>query len=202
MYLIYQAINKNNGKFYIGKTSTTLKLRIARHRKAVFKENSNLYFHNALRKYGFDNFHWKIIDTTENKLYINFLEKWYIAQHRSFGSDTVNYDKTYGYNMTLGGDGGDLFNNFSKKKQLEIKKKMSQTRKGKPSGRLGTKQSPEAIKKTAMANTKQINEKKMLELYFEGYTDRKIAKLMSLGRGVIKNRLSKKYKLPFCLFII
>lgn len=91
--IIYKAINKKNNKFYIGKTIKNLKNRIHGHKTSVVK-NSNFYFHNALRKYGFDNFEWIILYECDNKNVLNNAEKSFISKLQPE------------YNMTEGGDGG------------------------------------------------------------------------------------------------
>lgn len=56
--IIYKYTNKINGKSYIGQTihQTT---RYSRHKQA----SDNSYFHNAIRKYGFENFEYKSLYT-------------------------------------------------------------------------------------------------------------------------------------------
>ena len=50
--IIYMAINKINGKSYIGQTINSLKQRKGEHVRRFSLNNDNLYFHNALRKHG------------------------------------------------------------------------------------------------------------------------------------------------------
>lgn len=54
MGFIYQCTNLINNKIYIGQTTRSLKERKAEHLHKVI--NDGTYFHNALLKYGADNF--------------------------------------------------------------------------------------------------------------------------------------------------
>ena len=60
--LIYKVTNKINGYIYIGQTSLTLEQRKWRHEhESINVRRKTVKFHNALSKYGFDNFVWEII---------------------------------------------------------------------------------------------------------------------------------------------
>ena len=63
---IYMAVNKINGKRYIGKSVNFQ----ARYKKHKYAKYYNTYFHNAIRKYEFENFEWSIL---EENLPINLL---------------------------------------------------------------------------------------------------------------------------------
>lgn len=88
---IYKITNKVNGKVYIGQTRYTVEFRWRQHQH----KKDNTYFHNAIKKYGADNF---IVETLEEceceKL--DSREIFYIAKYNTFKD---------GYNLTLGGDG-------------------------------------------------------------------------------------------------
>ena len=109
---IYKYTNLINGKIYIGKTYHLNKRKYEHKHREV-----NTYFHNAIKKYGFENFKYEVIAQTDNDKTLNFLERYYIRKFNSFGEN--------GYNLTLGGE-GTLGYNFSE----EQKKKMSEVRKG------------------------------------------------------------------------
>jgi predicted GIY-YIG superfamily endonuclease len=57
--LVYKAENKLNGNLYIGKTTRSLEER--RNGHISESKSDNLRFHNALRKYGPENFAWSVL---------------------------------------------------------------------------------------------------------------------------------------------
>jgi len=93
MAKIYKVTNKENGKFYIGRTRyKCLYMRKATH-KWYAKQGSNLPFPNALRKYGIDGFNWEIIEECEDTK---------AGEREIYWINKLNPQ----YNATLGGDGG------------------------------------------------------------------------------------------------
>jgi group I intron endonuclease len=118
MGIIYKAINKINGDFYIGKTIRPLKERIKKHYKNAYNVNNTIYnskFYCAIRKYGKENFQWEILyqDVPEDRLDVAEICAIYIFN---------SYDG--GYNMTFGGDGG-AGHWMGKQHKLSTKIKMS-----------------------------------------------------------------------------
>jgi group I intron endonuclease len=113
--IIYKATNKINNKFYIGKTVRTLNKRIKSHLRNV-KNGSNTYFHNALRKYGIDNFDWELLYECNDNMELGKKEIEFIKLY-----DANNLNK--GYNLTSGGDGGDTWTLNTHKE--ETSKKLS-----------------------------------------------------------------------------
>jgi len=112
IYTIYRAVNKTNGKNYIGLTNN-LKKRILNHNYSSFKENHKdykSYFHNAIRKYGKENFTWEVIFQTKDEKIINSSEIYFIWLYNSYST---------GYNSTRGGEG-----TFGYKHTEEAKQKM------------------------------------------------------------------------------
>jgi group I intron endonuclease len=101
---IYCIYCKISGKYYVGKTTQTLQSRWYLHRWDAAHQRSNFHLHNAIRKYGSENFIvWSLTGDLnppdENQL--NILEQLWILTLRS-------YDPALGYNMTMGGDGGGI----------------------------------------------------------------------------------------------
>ena len=82
---------------YFGCTSRSLHERIAEHRYRALRLNKNLKFDNAIRKYGFENFNWKIIETLSTHDEMLALEQQLISEHGTFKD---------GYNSSLGGESG------------------------------------------------------------------------------------------------
>lgn len=95
MAIIYKATNITNGKFYIGRCSSSLKVREYKHWWYATKKQSNSPFPNALRKYGRSSFTWEVIEECDNSI---------VGQREIFWIKEMNPP----YNATLGGDGGRL----------------------------------------------------------------------------------------------
>lgn len=99
---IYKYQNKINGKIYIGQ-SVNIQARQYGHKSAAFNPKANDYesqFHQAIRKYGWDNFDFEIIAELTPEEYtketLNKLEIFFIKYYNSYHN---------GYNATEGGDG-------------------------------------------------------------------------------------------------
>jgi len=115
--IIYKVKNKVNGKIYIGQTTRTLKCRMKEH----INDQRKYYLHNALRKYGKENFQWEVLEHCDSKEELDEMEFHYIKQYNSFGKS--------GYNLTYGGEG---FVGYKHSKKTL--KKISLSLKGKMSG--------------------------------------------------------------------
>jgi len=108
--IIYKITNILNGKLYIGKTIKSLEIRKNNHLKNIRSGHSSKLY-NSIRKNGIDCFLWEEIIKCYNINSLNELECFYIKKYNSFKK---------GYNMTMGGDGGDTISmksNSEKKKQ-------------------------------------------------------------------------------------
>jgi hypothetical protein len=137
---IYQAINIQNKKSYIGKTSNPFEdykndhIYNALNNIEKKKNKRQKYFYNAIRKYGPDNFKWIILgevfgDTKlELKKELNKYEIESIWVFRTFGSNGEKQDGIYGYNQTKGGDGGDCITGHIN--EIEIREKQSRNQTG------------------------------------------------------------------------
>lgn len=91
--IIYMARNLQNGKIYIGKTTKTLEERRAKHESEIGK--SKLLFHRALKKYGKDAFVWRVLDTAETEEELATLEMLYIDMFAT-SCYCVGYNLTHG----------------------------------------------------------------------------------------------------------
>ncbi len=132
--IIYKITNKVNGKVYIGQTIQNFK---RRYRNGII-DTRNEYLKKSIEKYGVENF--EIIekyDIAFSKQELDIKEIMYIKLYNST-------NPKYGYNFREGGSNG-LFND-------EIRKKMSEAQKGKPSKRKGTKLSEETKRKVSENN--------------------------------------------------
>lgn len=128
--IIYKAVNKLNGNTYIGKTILSLHQRKTGHLNYVNNQNSETYFHRALRKHGIDNFEWSIIQTCITENHLNLAEQAYIELYKMNGVKL--------YNMTEGGEGvrlcGEKNGFYGKKHSEETRDHWSEIRKGKNTG--------------------------------------------------------------------
>ena len=125
--IIYKAVNKLNGKVYIGKTILSLHQRKTGHLNYVNNQNSETYFHRAIRKHGADNFEWSIIQTCITETHLSLAEQAYIELYNMNGIKL--------YNMTEGGDGvrlcGEKNGFYGKKHSQETIDHWYEVRKGK-----------------------------------------------------------------------
>lgn len=94
MAYIYQITNDINEKIYIGKTESSIENRFKKHCNDAFRErNEKRPLYAAMKKYGIEHFHIKLIEETNDP---EEREKYWIEKLGSF---------KYGYNATIGGDG-------------------------------------------------------------------------------------------------
>lgn len=113
--IIYKATNLINNKIYIGQTGSKLEERANGHFREARSEKARgvttVHFHNAIMKYGFENFKWEIIDRADTDEDLNNKEIFWIAFYNS-------RDKSIGYNEAEGGKSG--------RRNQEVKDKISQ----------------------------------------------------------------------------
>jgi group I intron endonuclease len=139
--IIYVARNRVNGKMYVGKTLNLLCNRKAGHK---FQANckSKLPFHEALRKYGIDEFEWSIVQRCACGGCLNEAEKWWI-----FNLATLVHN---GYNVAHGGDGSsdtNLVRDRLGKSRKTHPPVSEETRKKLSIASKGRKHKPETLKK-------------------------------------------------------
>jgi len=104
---IYKVTNIINSKIYIGQTSKNSNISYLGSGPIILK---------AIRKYGKDNFKKEIIEYCESKIQLNEREIYWISHYNSI-------DRNIGYNISTGGNGGNLGE--------IVNKKLSDYRKGK-----------------------------------------------------------------------
>lgn len=115
-FIVYKHTNKINGKCYVGKAINSWEYRWKNHLYDS-KCGSELYFHRAIRKYGYEEWTHEILEELETELFCLASEMYWINFF-----DSAN--PVLGYNMTLGGEGV--------RPNDETKLKMSISHKGKP----------------------------------------------------------------------
>jgi group I intron endonuclease len=96
-YDVYKITNKVNNKVYIGITSKGISARWKEH---IYSAEHGCPFklHNAIRKYGKENFSVELIDFCNSWEELTKKEQHYISEYKSSQDE-------FGYNMTEGGDG-------------------------------------------------------------------------------------------------
>lgn len=139
MYQVYVIVNVISGKMYVGSTERELKIRWQKHLTKA-NEGSLCTLHKAIRKYDRDSFDIRMIETYSTREAMLAGEVEYIAYFDTYKSE-------WGYNDTLGGDGGNT--NGGKKFSEEWKANISK-------GKLGvefTKEHRENLSKSHMGHT-------------------------------------------------
>lgn len=99
---IYKIENLVNGKIYIGQ-SRDIKKRWSEHRKISENLSENYrksYIHNAIKKYGIENFSFSVLEQCSLENLDKEEIKW-IAYYHSY----INDPECNGYNLTIGGQG-------------------------------------------------------------------------------------------------
>lgn len=96
---IYIIKNTINDKVYIGQTLFDVETRWKQHLQEA-KKHTNRHLYNAINYYGEDKFYYEILVKDVEDKDLNDLEKHYIKLYDSFNS---------GYNMTIGGEGGSIY---------------------------------------------------------------------------------------------
>jgi group I intron endonuclease len=122
-YIIYR--HTLNNKHYIGYTSQTLEERLEEHIKSSLVDKSERHFHRAIRKYGVGNLMSEVIDSATTKEEALQKERQYIIELDTFKN---------GYNMTLGGDGGNTLEKYTEEQMIEHRKLKSKNGTGMNNG--------------------------------------------------------------------
>ena len=156
MGYIYKITNKVNNKVYIGQTAKTIEERFAAHlRNATNKVNRYLY--DAMNHYGYENFTVEQLEVSKKSL-LDEREIYWINFYKSNNPD-------YGYNMTIGGGGGDTFSNLPEDRKQILRENIS-TRV------TGTKQSKETVEKRVAKLIGQTRTSEQRKRFSEGQKKR------------------------------
>src|SRR5574343_2808 len=140
--IIYKVTNKINNKSYIGETTATLKRRKSQHKYSAKNNKYKCVFHDAIRKYGWDNFKWTEIYQCNSSKELDEKEMYFIKEYNTFAPN--------GYNLTIGGNGksGYKWTDETRQKQIEIKK-----------GRPITEEHKKKISEGGKGNGRKYNDK-------------------------------------------
>ena len=101
---VYKITNKINNKIYIGKTKFPIN-------KTIDYYGSGIQIINAIKKYGKENFKKEIIQECSSIEELNEQEKQWISKLNSNQSEI-------GYNITMGGDGGDTISKHPERERI------------------------------------------------------------------------------------
>lgn len=168
---IYKITNIKTGKVYIGKTTRSLNDRLQGHINSADR-GDNFKLSRAIRKYGKENFIIEPIDFAETRDELNEKEVYYISEYKSLED---------GYNMTIGGEGGNTYIDKSDEEMKTISEKISTALRknngnhgqfvGPKNGMYGKHQMPEAKEKISKASkgrkfSKEHNRK--ISEYYKG----------------------------------
>lgn len=123
---IYMYKNVVNGKAYIGKAKD-LKERHKQHMSAAYNPKAKSYgyaFKCAIRKYGIDSFELVILaHDLETDEEMSKQEKFFIEKYKTL----TNVIGNHGYNIALGGEGGDTYSCQTDERKKEILEKRAKT---------------------------------------------------------------------------
>ncbi len=190
---VYKTTNLINGKIYIGKHKSPT------HDKAYF--GSGVILLNAINKYGIINFTNEIIEWCDSLEELNAREIYWIGYYKK-----LDYAM---YNISNGGDGGDIYHCLSKEQQKEFVKKSSILGKklpprsdvskqkqrekmlGRPSPNKGRKMSEaqkEKLRKSHLGQTPWNKGKKMSAKYIENNRKSHLGQVVS---EETKSKMSK-----------
>ena len=157
-------------KYYVGITSASTKRRWGKDGNGY----KNQIFYRAIEKYGWENIEHIILEKNLSECEAKELEKEYIKKYNSF-------NKEYGYNLTLGGDGS-----VGREVSNETRRKISNSLSGEKHPMYG-KHHTEEYKQYM----REINiGKKMSEIDKKKLSDRKISKYKN---GIITPPMENKH---------
>jgi len=170
---IYKITNIKTGKVYIGKTTRSLNDRLQGHINSANK-GDNFKLSRAIRKYGKENFIIEPIDFADTRKELNEKEVYYISEYDSLET---------GYNMTIGGEGGNTYIDKSDEEMKAISEKISAVLRknngnhgqfvGPKNGMYGKHQTPEAKEKISKASKGRKFSKEHKRKISEYYKGRK-----------------------------
>ena len=120
---IYKVTCTINNKSYIGKTKQDIDSYIEGHFQNALKNSPTRVFYRAIQKHGRENFIYETLYEGPVEM-LNEMECFYIQKYHTY----LGLPDCCGYNMTMGGDGGDT--NTQHPMKSEIYSKVSKSNKG------------------------------------------------------------------------
>jgi len=122
--IIYKITNLINDKIYVGQTSKTIDQRFLAHLKMA-KKKVNRHLYDAMNHHGYDNFKIEEIETVSDKISADIREIFWISDLNSLSPN--------GYNMTIGGGGGNTLASWSDEDRAALFASQGNKRRGKRS---------------------------------------------------------------------
>lgn len=195
-YIIYKSLNKLNGKAYIGQTCKSLNDRKRGHLCDVRAKRYNIPFHNAIRKYGENNFTWEVLESGIGKDDIDNREIYFIKRDLTISPN--------GYNLQSGGcklkkhhkESIDKMKNYHRNRSIEVRMKISIANKGrkhseswKTNSLNGRKQ---AAKDRGYWHSEEMKEKNRIKHIGKKLTDDHKKNLSESHKGYIHTESQKK----------
>lgn len=180
---IYKIENAVNGKVYIGQ-STNMARRWVEHRHELKKGiHDNDYLQKSYDKYGTESFLFKIIEECDKDVLCS-REQYWIDKYK------VSKESVYNLQLSIMDVNGENNPFFGKKHTKETRKRMSDAKKGKRSGRYGKKHTKDSKVKMALnsrsrkLNIEDVKEIKKL-LKEKQITHEKIGSMFGVGGKAI-----------------
>lgn len=96
--IVYLAVNRTNQKAYVGITTERWSARLRAHRSDVKLGKTRYPFHRALRKYGFYEFDFAVVESCANQPELREAERRWVAM--------LGCAAPHGYNLAVPGGGG------------------------------------------------------------------------------------------------
>lgn len=175
--VIYKTTNLVNGKIYIGKDS----------KNDPKYYGSGLVLNQAIKKYGIENFQKEILEYCDSKENLNNREKYWIKFYNST-------DRAIGYNLTDGGDGGDLIKYLDNKEEINKKRSNSIKEYYVKNPEAKKKRSENIKKRWEEEGRKEKMSKKMRgrEINWKGKISKKVKEYYKNNKKVVTKETRKK----------
>lgn len=183
-YKVYAHVNKINGKIYIGQTKQEFKDRCG-HEGNSYKHSA--HFMNAIKKYGWDNFHHIILFENLSLDLANLIEEELIKIYNTM-------DNKKGYNMIAGGNNRIRRPEVTEKIAEKNRHPSKETLKRMSLASLGRKHSSETIEKIRKSNLgkkRSLETRKNMSIAKQNISDETRKKIGDASRG---RKLSEEQK--------
>lgn len=164
---IYKTTNLLNNKIYVGKCSKKIE-------DSLNYFGSGTLLKRSVQKYGIENFKKEILFETNELIELNEKEKYYIKILNS-------YDIKIGYNIGVGGSGGDNFTNNPNKEK--IKEKLSKQNLGRKRSEEINKKIVETFKKRYIDGELKSRKMENNSFYGKHHTEETKNKISEKNRG-------------------